>query len=157
MQTFFNFWQISKRFIQCLTSCINFSQNLTIVHFLTSSPAFRKSTKNAKYVVSCSNIFQNAFFECSLFLNSATFSTFPVQIMTRFIFLFQNFTHSKIRILRSCFSKKHEKSKTCRFYDVKKLKTGFFECIFFNFWTFSDFLFQNLKRCKGVTSKSDAL
>ena len=115
MQTFFKFSHVSKRFIQYLTSCIGFLQNLTIVNFLTSNLGFRKSTKNAKYVVSRSNTFQNAFFECSIFLNSETFSTFSVQIMTRFIFLFQNFTHGKLRILRSCFSKKHEKVKICRF------------------------------------------
>ena len=146
MQTFFNFWQISKRFIQCLTSCIGFSQNLTFVHFLTSNLAFRKSTKNAKYVVSRSNTFQNAFCECYFFKLWNVLNVF-FQTMTRFIFLFQSFTHSKIRNLRSCFSKKHEKSKTCRFYDVKETQNGIFWMLFFqllNFFRFFSSKFETL-------------
>ena len=80
MQTFFKLWHVSKRFIQNLTICISFLQNLTIVNFLTSSFAFRRSSENSENVVSGSNVFQYVFFECWF-----------LWILKRFGRFFQNF------------------------------------------------------------------
>ena len=59
---------------------------------------------------------------------------------------------------KSCFLKKHEKCKICRFHGAKRTKTWFLWMqTFFKIWHFEKFSMQNLTRCKIFKSKSDAL
>ena len=118
MQTFFKLWHVSKSFIQNLTSCISFLQNLTIVNFLTSSFAFRRSSENSENVVSRSNVFQYVFSERWFFWILKRFGRFFQNFETFQIFFPKHWSR-QIPNAKPCFSKKHKKLKICRFYDVK--------------------------------------
>ena len=122
----------------------------------TLNLAFRRSTKIAKYIVSRCNLFQYLFFESWIFWTLKHFELF-FQSMTYFICLIQTYTLGKTRNSKSCFSKKHKKSKLRRFYVLKYFKRGLFECIFSTSETFWNFSFLFLKRCIGLSSNSDAL
>ena len=93
---------------------------------------------------------------------------FQFKIWRIVFFLIQNLTRNEFFNLKSCFLKKHENCKLCRFCGVKWSKTRFFECKnFFKIWLVKNFLIQslarcifliqNLTRCKSFNSKSDAL
>ena len=93
-----------------------------------------------------------------LYWKSDQMKKFYFKIWRVVVLSVQNLSRNESFNAKSCFLKKHEKRKICRFHGVKWTKTWFFDRKqFFKVWHVQKILVQNLTRCKTFKSKSDAL
>ena len=89
-----------------------------------------------------SNMIQNVAFWMQTFFNFWHIFKRFIQNLTRCKILLQNLTHREFPKLKSCFLKKLEKCKQCRFDVVTYSNTCFWMLVFLNSETFVTFFFS---------------
>ena len=159
IKLFNKFSHVSKNSLQNLKQCKGLSWKSDALYDFFSPnlcvPKRQKKSKNRPFLGVA--WFIAWFFEFKFHFKFWHLLKCLFQNLTRCNILFQNVAHRRSPISKSSISQKHKKANTS-VSRGNKIQTWIFEWLFFHCLTgFGFFKIQNLTRCKGFSSKSDAL